>query len=65
MVDHSSHYHLPRHEESLASPGSLSNIKMGGVELFRALIGRSTLSSESMEHKKTGGNKSSTTDRSL
>jgi hypothetical protein len=30
MVDHSSHYHLPHHEESLASPGSLSSMKRGG-----------------------------------
>jgi hypothetical protein len=32
MADHSSNYHLPRHEESLASPGSLSSKKRGGVE---------------------------------
>jgi hypothetical protein len=63
MADHSSHYHLPRHVESLASPGSLSSRKRGGVELSRALIGRSTLSSEVMGHKKIGDNKSSTTDR--
>jgi ribonuclease HI len=47
MADHSSHYHLPCHEESLASPGSLSSRKRGGVELSRALTGRSTLSSRS------------------
>jgi hypothetical protein len=63
MTDHSNHYHLPRHEESLASLGSLSSNKRGGVELSLALTGRSTLSLEVMGHKKTGGNKSSTIDR--
>jgi hypothetical protein len=63
MADHSSHYHLPRHEERLASPGNLSSRKMGGVELSRALTGRSTLSLDVMGHKKIGGNKISTTDR--
>jgi hypothetical protein len=64
MVDHSSHYHLPRHEESLASLGSLSNRKRGGVDLSHALTRRSTSYLEAMGHKKTGGNKSSTIDRS-
>jgi hypothetical protein len=64
MADHSSNYHLPRHEESLASLGGLSSRKRGGVELSCTLIGRSTLSWEDMGHKKIGGNKSSTTDRS-
>jgi hypothetical protein len=64
MAGPSSRYRLPRHEESLASPGSLNSRKRGGVELFRALTGRSTSSSEVMEHKKIGGNKSSTTGRS-
>jgi hypothetical protein len=63
-VDPSSHYHFPRHEESLASPGSLSSRKRGGVELSCLLTGRSTLSSEVMGHKKAKGNKSSTTGRS-
>jgi hypothetical protein len=36
----------------------------GGVELSRALTGRSISSSEVMEHKKTGGSKSSMTGRS-
>jgi hypothetical protein len=63
MANHSSHYHLHRHEESLASLGNLSSRKMGGVELSRALTGRSTLSSDVMGHKKIGGNKISTTDR--
>jgi hypothetical protein len=63
MADRSSHYHLPRRKENLASPGSLSSRKRGGVELSHALTGRSTLSSEVMGHKKTGGNKSSTTER--
>jgi hypothetical protein len=52
MANRSSHYHLPRHEESLASPGSLNSRKRGGVKLSRALIGRSTLYSEVMGHKK-------------
>jgi hypothetical protein len=30
MADHSSHYHLPRPEESLAILGSLSSRKVGG-----------------------------------
>jgi hypothetical protein len=64
MADHSSLYHLPHHEESLASPGSLSSRKGEGVELFRMLIGRSTSSSEGTKHKRTGGSKSSTTGRS-
>jgi hypothetical protein len=59
MVDSSSHYHLPRHEESLASLGSLSSRKRGGVELSRALTGKSTSYSMAMGHKKAGGNKRS------
>jgi hypothetical protein len=62
MADRSSHYHLPYHEESLASLGSLG--KRGGVELSHALTGRSTSYLEAMGHKKIGGNKSSTIDRS-
>jgi hypothetical protein len=54
----------PHREESLASPGSLSSRKGEGVELFHALTGRSTSSSEGMEHKRIGGSKSSTTGRS-
>jgi hypothetical protein len=61
MADRSSHYHLPHHEESLASLGSR---KRGGVELSRALTGRSTSYSKAMGHKKIGGNKSSTIGRS-
>jgi hypothetical protein len=64
MADRSSHYHLPRHEESLASLGSLSSRKRGGAKLSRALIGRSMSYSETMGHKKTGGNKSSKIGRS-
>jgi hypothetical protein len=64
MADRSSHYHLPRHKESLASLGLLSNTKRGGVELSRVLTGRSTSYLEAMGHKKTGGSKSSTIDRS-
>jgi hypothetical protein len=63
-ADHSSLYHLPRHEESLASPGSLNSRKGGGVEFSHVLTGRSTSSSEVMGHKNTEDNKSSTTDRS-
>jgi hypothetical protein len=33
MVDHSSLYHLPHHEEGLASPGSLSNRKGEGFSI--------------------------------
>jgi hypothetical protein len=64
MADRSSHYHLPRHKESLASLGSLSSRKRGGVELSHALTGRSTSYLEALEHKKTGGNKSSMIGRS-
>jgi hypothetical protein len=65
MADRSSHYHLSRPEESLASLGSLSSRKSGGVELSRALTGRSTSYSEAMGHKKAECNKSSMIDRSL
>jgi hypothetical protein len=58
MVGRSSHYHLPRPEESLASLGSLTNKKGGEVELSRVLTGRSMSYSEAMEHKKAEGNKS-------
>jgi hypothetical protein len=64
MADHSSLYRLPHREESLASPGSLSSRKGEGVELFHALTGRSTTSSEGTKHKKIGGSKSSTIGRS-
>jgi hypothetical protein len=61
MANHSSLCCLPHREERLASPGSLSSRKGEGVELFHALIGRSTSSSDGTEHKRTGGNKSSMT----
>jgi hypothetical protein len=64
MADRSSHYHLPRREESLASPGSLISRRRGEEELSRALTRRSTSSSEVMGHKKIGGNKSSMIGRS-
>jgi hypothetical protein len=58
MADRSSHYHLPYHEESLASLGSLSSRKRGGVELSHALTGRSTSYLEAMGHKKTKAQRS-------
>jgi hypothetical protein len=64
MADHSSLYHLPHHEEGLASPGSLSNQKGEGVEHSLALTGRSTSSSEDTGRRRTEGSKSSTTGRS-
>jgi hypothetical protein len=64
MTDRSSHNHLPRHEESLTSLGSLISRKRGGVELSHALTHWSTSYLEAMWHKKVGGNKSSTIDRS-
>jgi hypothetical protein len=64
MADHSSLYHHPHREESLSSLGSLSSREGEEVELFHALIGRSTSSSEGTEHKRTGGSKSSMTGRS-
>jgi hypothetical protein len=57
MANHSSLYHLPHHEEGLASLGSLSSRKGEGVEHS----GKSTSSSEDMGHRKTEGRKSSTT----
>jgi hypothetical protein len=64
MADDSSLYHLPHHEEGLASPGSLSSRKGEGVEHSRALTGKSTLSSEDTGRRRTEGSKSSTTGRS-
>jgi hypothetical protein len=64
MADPSSLYHLPHCEENLASPGSLSNRKRGGVERFSMLTGRSTSSLEVTEHRRTRGSKSSTTGKS-
>jgi hypothetical protein len=53
MADRSSLYRLPHCEESLASPGRLSSRKGEEVELFHALTGRSTSSSEGTKHKRT------------
>jgi hypothetical protein len=63
-TDRSSLYHLPYHEEGLASPSSLNSKKGEGAEHSRVLTGRSTSSSDDMECRRTGGSKSSTTDRS-
>jgi hypothetical protein len=64
IADRSSLYHLPHHEEGLASPGSLSNQKGEGVEHSHMLTGRSTSSLEATDHKRTEGNRSSMTGRS-
>jgi hypothetical protein len=64
MADHSNLYHLPHHEEGLASPDSLSSRKGKGVERSHALTGRSMSSSKDMGRKRTEGSKSSTTGRS-
>jgi hypothetical protein len=64
MADHSSLYHLPHHEEGLASPGSLTSRKGEGVEHSHTLTGKSTSSSEDMGRRRIEGSKSSTTDRS-
>jgi hypothetical protein len=64
MADHSSHYHHPLPEESLAILGNLSSRKRREVELSRTLTARSTSYSEAMGHKKAEGNKSSTIGRS-
>jgi hypothetical protein len=61
MADRSSLYHLPHHEEGLASPGSLSSQKGEGVEHSHALTGRSTSSSEDTGRRRTKGSKSLTT----
>jgi hypothetical protein len=63
MAGRSSLYHLPLHEESLASPGSLSNGKGGGVEHSRASTERSTSSLEDTGRRRTEDSKSSMTDR--
>jgi hypothetical protein len=63
MVDRSSLYHLPHHEEDLASPGGLSNRKGEGVEHSRASTGKPTSSSEDTGRRRTKGSRSSTTDR--
>jgi hypothetical protein len=63
-TNRSSLYHLPHLEEGLASPDSLSSKKGEGAEHSRVLTGRSTSSSEDIEHMRKGGSKSSTTDRS-
>jgi hypothetical protein len=62
MAYHSSLYHLPHHEEGLASPGGLSNRKGEGVKHSRASTGRSTSSSEDTGRRRTEGSRSSTTD---
>jgi hypothetical protein len=64
MADRSSLYHLPHHEEGLASPGSLSNQKGEGVEHSHMLTGRSTSSSEATGHRRIEDNRSSMTGRS-
>jgi hypothetical protein len=63
-ADHSSLNHLPHREEGLASPGSLNSKKGEGTEHSSALTGRSTSSLEDTEHRRIGGSKSSTTDKS-
>jgi hypothetical protein len=63
MAEHSSLYHLPHHEEGLASPDSLSNRKGEGVEHSHALTGRLTSSLEDMGRRRTEGSKISTTDK--
>jgi hypothetical protein len=63
MADHSNLYHLPHREEGPASLGGLSNRKGEEMEHSHASTGRSTSSSEDMGHRRTKGNRSSTTDR--
>jgi hypothetical protein len=63
MADRSSLYHLPHHEEGLASPGGLSNRKGEGVEHSHASTGRSTSSSEDTGRRRTKGSRSSTIGR--
>jgi hypothetical protein len=58
MADRSSLYHLPHHEEGLASPGGLSNRKGEGVEHSRASMGRSTSSSKDTGHRRAEGTRS-------
>jgi hypothetical protein len=65
MDDRSGLYHLPHHEEGLASPGNLSNQKGEGVEHSHALTRRSTSSLEDMGRRRTEDNISSMTGRSL
>jgi hypothetical protein len=63
MAHHFSLYHLPHHEEGLASPSRLSNKKGEGEEHSHTLTGRSTSSSEDTGRRRTEGSKSSTTSR--
>jgi hypothetical protein len=63
-ANRSSLYHLPHHEEGLASPSSLSSRKGEGVEHSHALTGKSTSSSKDMDRRRIGDDRSSTTDRS-
>jgi hypothetical protein len=64
-TDRSSFYHLPHREEGLMSLGNLSSKRGEGVELSHVLTGRSTSSSENTGRRRTGGSKSSTSDKSL
>jgi hypothetical protein len=64
MANRSSHYHLPRHEESLASPGSLNSRKRGGVKLFPRVDREVNIIFGGHGAQETRGNKSLMTDRS-
>jgi hypothetical protein len=63
MADHSSRYHLPHHEEGLASPSNLTNRKGEEVEHSHTSAGRSTSSSEDTGRKRKKGSRSSMIDR--
>jgi hypothetical protein len=63
MADRSNLYHLPPRVVGPPSLDDLSNRKGEEVEHSHASTGRSTSSSEDTGHRRTKGNRSSTTDR--
>jgi hypothetical protein len=62
IVDPSNLYHLPHHEEDQKNLDNLSCKKGEEAERSRASMEKSTSFSADMGHKRTKGNRSSTTD---
>jgi hypothetical protein len=63
MADPSNLYHLPHHEEDLENLDNLSSRTGEEAERSRASMEKSTSFSVDTGHKRTKGNRSSTTDR--
>jgi hypothetical protein len=63
MADPSNLYHLPRHEEDPENLDNLNSRKVEEAERSRASMEKSTPFSADTGHKRTKGNRSSTTDR--